>query len=560
MSPTKGGRELSVEILRAALLKRGLKRLAAAFKKSSPRFRDADFRTILTQPEFQQLANKKEREVDGLCEAYCRAMAFRREHHGRVGALDRERAELEREKAGMAKRRRDAGTGTDAREDDLEKQWERLGREREAFELECRQADGADPHAAEIREAYSDIRDKRRELEEQERWVQERLRELTDEKEQLEGLVRDVVELLEAHATGTRRAARLESLKRRLDPSAEDPAPPGPSERAREAEPEAAPRADAPAASPTGSSGAGPAHAEREELEVDRLLRYTIKGTIGVGGMGTVYLGEEDQTKRPVAVKVLAKRFAADAGFMRRFQHEADVAARLRHENIARAFSVGEEHGFHFYVMEFCEGETLADRIARDGGIPTDAATRIIIQIARGLRHAHEAGLIHRDIKPSNVRVSPAGKAKILDFGFSKRIGDVELYSGERHGAIGSPHYMSPEQVRREPRIDGRADIYSLGATYYHCVTGDTPFHGRNATEIVAQHLGRRPRDPRDIRKGIPVDVARVILRMMAKSPSDRHLNCKVLLEDLERVADTFRPRGRPPRGRHRGRRGRGGG
>ncbi len=273
-----------------------------------------------------------------------------------------------------------------------------------------------------------------------------------------------------------------------------------------------------------------------------QILHYRLLRKIGEGGMGSVYLAEDVRTKQSVALKLLARRFADDAEFMLRFQHESDAAGRLHHTSLARAFSAGEDLGYHFYAMEYCPGETLADRLARDGSLPADEATRIVIQIARGLQHAHERHMIHRDIKPSNIRVAPDGTAKILDFGLSKRVGDVELLSGERHGAIGSPHYMSPEQARREPRIDGRADIYSLGVTYYHCVTGDTPFHGRDAAEIVAQHRAKRLPDPRDLREEIPDGVVHVIRRMLAKSPSDRYTDCRALLEDLERVGAEAAP------------------
>jgi serine/threonine-protein kinase len=270
---------------------------------------------------------------------------------------------------------------------------------------------------------------------------------------------------------------------------------------------------------------------------ISQLLHYKLLKKLGEGGMGAVYLADDTLQKRKVALKVLPRHHVVNAEFMKRFQREADAMGRLNHVNIVRAFSVGEDQGRHFIVMEYCAGETLDNRIRRERFIPHAQATGITMQVARGLQYAHAEKLIHRDIKPANI-IMAGDVAKILDLGLSKRLEGADVSFLTQSGvAMGTPHYISPEQAKGEKDIDGRTDIYSLGATYYHLVTGDTPFHGSSAFDVVTKHLSEQLPDPRDVRAEIPEGVVHIIRRMMAKDRADRYQRCEDLIGDLQRVA-----------------------
>ena len=181
-----------------------------------------------------------------------------------------------------------------------------------------------------------------------------------------------------------------------------------------------------------------------------QLLHYKLLKKLGEGGMGAVYLAEDTLQDRKVALKILPRQHASNVEFMKRFQREADAMGRLNHVNIVRAFSVGEDQGRQFFVMEYCDGEALDKRIKRDGFIHHGKATEIAIQVARGLQYAHALGLIHRDIKPANILLA-GDVAKILDLGLSKNIETTEHSFLTQSGvAMGTPHNMSPEQARGE--------------------------------------------------------------------------------------------------------------
>jgi len=270
---------------------------------------------------------------------------------------------------------------------------------------------------------------------------------------------------------------------------------------------------------------------------VGRLGSYKLKRKIGEGGMGIVYLARDTRDRKLVALKLLSKAQAREEGAIPRFRREVEAAMRLDHVNIARAFFFGEEQGYRFYVMEYCEGEPLGKRLKREKRLPIEEAIDVVIQVARALRYAHQNGFVHRDIKPENVIVNLDGVAKVLDLGLSKKLGEDDgSYQTMSGVAMGTPHYISPEQARGEREIDGRADIYSLGATFYHLLTGDTPFHGTSSFEVVTKHLTAQIPDPRDLREEIPDDVVHIVRRMMAKRRQDRYRDAGALLADLERL------------------------
>ena len=276
---------------------------------------------------------------------------------------------------------------------------------------------------------------------------------------------------------------------------------------------------------------------------IKQLGPYKILKKIGEGGMGAVYLAEDTGVQRKVALKVLPKKHASDQSFLSRFRREAKATGQLNHVNIVTAYNTGEDMGMHYYAMEYCDGEPLDAKLKREGTLPWDTAVQITTQIARGLKHAHDHHLIHRDIKPANVFWTKDGIAKILDLGLAKNIGDAEQSFNTQSGvALGTPHYISPEQARGDRVIDGRTDIYSLGATLYHVLTGSTPFAGSTAGVIMMKHLTEQLPNPQDLNQDIPDGVVTVIRRMMAKKPDDRYANCDALLGDLELILDGKTP------------------
>ncbi|HYG73396.1 MAG TPA: protein kinase [Planctomycetota bacterium] len=270
---------------------------------------------------------------------------------------------------------------------------------------------------------------------------------------------------------------------------------------------------------------------------VNQLGNYKLLKKLGEGGMGAVYLAEDLAVQRKVAVKVLPKKHAENPEFLQRFKREAQATGKLNHPNIVMAYSVGEQDGQHFFAMEYCEGKPLDSILKKERLLEPLEATRIVLQVARGLQHAHEHGFVHRDIKPGNIILTKDGTAKILDLGLSKDTSDVEQSFNTQTGAIlGTPHYISPEQAKGERSVDNRADIYSLGATLYHLVTGEPPFHGTNVMSILNAHATQPAPDARLLRPEIPAGVAQVIQKMLAKEPDERYASCDELAYDLELV------------------------
>jgi eukaryotic-like serine/threonine-protein kinase len=270
---------------------------------------------------------------------------------------------------------------------------------------------------------------------------------------------------------------------------------------------------------------------------IQSLGNYKLLKKLGEGAMGAVFLAEDTVALRKVAVKVLPKKFAEDAAFLSRFRREAKAMGSLNHQNVVGAFAVGEELGHHFYVMEYCEGNPLDKVLQNEKSLPVERALEITMQAARGLQHAHKHGIIHRDIKPANMFITNDGLVKILDLGLSKNIADAEQSYMTQSGAVlGTPHYISPEQAMGQKEVDGRADIYSLGATLFHLLTGQTPYSGANISVILNKHMTEKIPNPQDIQPAIPDRVVTLLRHMMAKQPEARYQSCDQLIEDVERV------------------------
>jgi serine/threonine-protein kinase len=289
----------------------------------------------------------------------------------------------------------------------------------------------------------------------------------------------------------------------------------------------------------------------KSEIEAKRSTEeipgYKIIKKIGSGAMATVFMAKQLSLDRLVAIKVLPRRLSANTNFIERFYKEGRAAAQLNHPNIVSAYDVGRAGEHHYFVMEYVDGKTVYDRITKGRRLEEDDAIEIVIQVAEALRHAHERGFIHRDIKPKNIMISREGKAKLADLGLARALSDKAAAEAEAGRAYGTPYYISPEQIRGEVKIGPAADIYGLGATLYHMVTGRVPYEGKNPSSVMHKHLKAPLLPPDHVNSKISAGCAQVIEMMMAKKQSDRYRRVDDVLEDLQRLA-----RGDPPHFAHR--------
>ncbi len=270
---------------------------------------------------------------------------------------------------------------------------------------------------------------------------------------------------------------------------------------------------------------------------------YKILGKLGSGAMAVVYKAKQISLDRVVAIKVLPNKFAEKSNYVERFFKEGRLAAKLNHNNIVQAIDVGESKGMYYFVMEYVEGKTIYDDLAKGIVYDEKRAVEIMIQLASALEHAHAQGLIHRDIKPKNVMITNSGVVKLADMGLARAASDVESAKQEKGKAFGTPFYIAPEQIKGEVDIDGRADIYGLGATFYHMVTGTVPFKGANPGDVMKKHLKEPLVPPDHINTNLSAGVSEVIETMMAKDKTERYSNPTDLLEDLKAVQ-----KGEPPK------------
>ena len=253
--------------------------------------------------------------------------------------------------------------------------------------------------------------------------------------------------------------------------------------------------------------------------------KYKLLQKVGAGGMGSVYLCEHIHMRRRIALKVLPLSMAKDAEAVERFYREARAVAALDHPNIVRAHDIDHEDDLHFLVMEFIDGSNLFDIIRRHGAMAVARAAHYIRQAAMGLQHAHEAGLVHRDIKPGNLLLDRNGLVKVLDLGLARFFNEEEenLSGNQEVGnVLGTADYLAPEQVA-DSRVDIRADIYSLGVTFYYLLSGKSPFHSGTISQKLIWHQVRQPKPIRSHRPEIPEDLAMVLEKMMAKDPAERY-------------------------------------
>jgi serine/threonine-protein kinase len=259
--------------------------------------------------------------------------------------------------------------------------------------------------------------------------------------------------------------------------------------------------------------------------------RYTVVRKLGAGGMANVYLAEEQELGRRVAIKILNDRHANDEQFVERFRREAKNAAALSHPNIVSIYDRGEAEGTYYIAMEYLEGRSLKELIVSRGPAPVTVAVEYARQILSALRFAHRHGIVHRDIKPHNVLVDAEGRVKVTDFGIA-RAGTSQMT--EAGSIVGTAQYLSPEQARGT-NVDQRSDVYSLGIVLYELLTGSVPFNGDTPVEIAMKHLSTVPEPPSAKRPDVPRDLDLIVLRALAKDPDDRYQNAEEMDADLER-------------------------
>ncbi len=270
---------------------------------------------------------------------------------------------------------------------------------------------------------------------------------------------------------------------------------------------------------------------------------YQILNKIGAGAMATVYRARQLSLDRIVAVKVLPRRMSEDREFVERFYREGKAAAKLNHNNIVQAIDVGEAGGFHYFVMEYVEGCTVYDELAGGKQFKESEALDIVRQISDALMHAHERGLIHRDVKPKNIMLTTSRVAKLADMGLAREMTDVQAAMAEAGRAYGTPYYISPEQIRGQVDIDHRADIYSLGATMYHMVTGRVPFEAPTPSAVMHKHLKETLTPPDHLNTSLTAGCGAMIEMMMSKDRDQRYPSARELLTDLDLLSRGESPR-----------------
>jgi serine/threonine-protein kinase len=267
-------------------------------------------------------------------------------------------------------------------------------------------------------------------------------------------------------------------------------------------------------------------------LEPGQVLaqRYRVQRLLGKGGMGAVYLADDEVLGELVALKVISSAFSADeAAMASRFRREAAAARKVSSPSVIRIHDLGEARpGLLYLSMEYFAGRTLTELIAQRGVVPLKDAQDMLVQVGAGLEAAHHAGVIHRDLKPSNVLVGERGMIKIIDFGLATTtVGDGLTATG---AMLGTPHYMAPEQVRGKP-IDARTDIYAFGALAYHLVCGRPPFVGDNPIAIGFAHLSEAVTPPRQLRRDVSPALDAAIVAALAKAPEDRPSSAKAFVD-----------------------------
>src|SRR5438132_10032870 len=288
--------------------------------------------------------------------------------------------------------------------------------------------------------------------------------------------------------------------------------------------------------------------ARRAAQEISALLHQPMPGyelieKLGNGSMGTVYKARQLSMNRMVAIKMLHPRLAAKQELLQRLEREAHLAGKLSHNNLVQAIDFGSAGSLHYFVMEYIEGTTIKHELEKGKIYSEPEALDLILQVARALQHAHRRGLIHRDVKPANLILTKEGAVKLADLGMARETTDEELARAEKGMTIGTPYYIATEQIHGHEDIDARADIYSLGATLYHMVTGQPPFPGSKIDDVLDAHLKQELTPPDHLNVSLSSGLGEVVEVMMAKDRRQRYKSADDVIIDLEYLLN-----GEPPK------------
>jgi serine/threonine-protein kinase len=291
-----------------------------------------------------------------------------------------------------------------------------------------------------------------------------------------------------------------------------------------------------------------PSQARRVQQELatpaaQQIPGYQLLEKLGQGSMGIVYKARQISMNRSVAIKVLHPRLAANPKYLERFTQEAHIAARLNHNNVVQAIDVGSIGNLNYFIMEYVQGTTIKAQLEAGKIYGEQEALEIVRQIAQALDHAHRRQLVHRDIKPANIVLTTEGVAKLADLGLAREMADQDRAESEKGLVLGTPYYIAPEQIQGDDDIDVRADIYALGATLYHMVTGQPPYPGANVDKVLRAHLKEELTPPDHLNTKLSAGLGQMVEVMMAKDRDRRYQNPGTLLMDLESLLA-----GQPPK------------
>jgi serine/threonine protein kinase len=276
--------------------------------------------------------------------------------------------------------------------------------------------------------------------------------------------------------------------------------------------------------------------------EARRIGNYELVQKLGQGGMGTVFKARQVSMDRVVALKILPPSFARRKEFIERFMREARASAKLNHPNIVNGIDVGQDNGLYYFAMEFIDGASVST-LLKHGSMKEFRCLEIGLDMARALVHAHHHGILHRDIKPDNILIDTNGAAKLCDLGLARDNESEEEKSLTQQGqAVGTPHYISPEQAKGQRDLDVRTDLYSLGATLYHMATGRTMFDGPTSVVVMTRHLTDKAPNPAAINPGLSKGFVQILARLLVKDRTERYERAEDLVEDLQRFIDGKNP------------------
>ena len=315
---------------------------------------------------------------------------------------------------------------------------------------------------------------------------------------------------------------------------------PAPAETAKPAaQPAAVPPAQPAPAAPVQPAAAAVAAAPAKTRQ--KLGPYELIDKIGEGAMGQVFTAWDAARQKNVAVKILPRQLAMDQEFLERFKREVKLMAQLDHPHIVAFYDAGAHGGVFYLAMEYVDGGDLTKKLRTEARLAEPEALRIAREMALALAQAHGKGMIHRDIKPDNVLLMKDGMSKISDFGLAKPTEDNQKLTAAGF-SIGTPFYISPEQALGKENVDHRCDLYGLGATLFHMLTGRVPFEHTSSTQVMVMHVQNQPPDPRSINPAISRGAAQLVLKLLAKDPAQRHQSAQELADVLERVLKGEQP------------------